>query len=153
MDEPTRVEVDHRQLGVDLFNHAWTLLELAERTSEQDDELIHTAHASRWHWGHAGTAINLARGEWQLSRVYAVLGRSEPALHHARRCLAILEAAGDREDWDLPFAFEALARASLVAGDREAAAGYAARARELAEAVADPEDRELLERDLASLDV
>jgi len=153
MTEPTTADVDHRRLGVQLFNHVWTLLGLSERTVEQDDELVHAAHASRYHWGLVGEARHLGRGEWQISRVYCVLGRAEPALHHARRCLAILEAAGDREDWDLPFAFEALARASLVAGDREAAAGYAARVRELAEAVADPEDRELLERDLASLDV
>ncbi len=151
VDEPTRVEVDHRQLGVDLFNHAWTLLELAERTSEQDDELIHTAHASRWHWGHAGTAINLARGEWQLSRVYAVLGRPEPALHHARRCLAYVESAADAEDWDLPYAHEALARASRLAGDREAAAAHAAMARGLAAHVVDAEDREHLAHDLADL--
>lgn len=151
MDEPIRAEVDHRQLGVDLFNHAWTLLELAERTSEQEDELIHTAHASRWHWGRAGTAVNLARGEWQLSRVYAVLGRPEPALHHARRCLAYVESAADAEDWDLPYAHEALARASRLAGDREAAAAHAATARGLAAHVVDAEDREHLAHDLADL--
>jgi hypothetical protein len=144
-------EVDHRQLGVDLFNRVWTLLELPERTPEQDDELVHAAHASRYHWGLAGTTTNLGRGEWQISRVYAVLGRAEPALHHARRCLELVEAADDTEDWDLPFAHEALARASLVAGDEEAARSHAARARELGKQIADPEDRELLERDLASL--
>jgi hypothetical protein len=80
-----------------------------------------------------------------------VLGRPEPALWHARRCLAYVEAADDAEDWDVPFAHEALARASLVAGDTGAAAGYAAKARELGEAIVDPEDRELLEKDLATL--
>jgi DNA-binding transcriptional MerR regulator len=151
MADPTTTDVDHRQLGVDLFNHVWTLLELPSRTVEQDDEMIHAAHASRYHWSLAGEPRHLARGEWQVSRVYSVLGRAEPALHHARRCLAIVEAADDREDWDLPFAYEALARASLVAGDREAAAGYVAQARELGEQIADPEDRELLESDLAGL--
>src|SRR5439155_13917343 len=81
-----------RELAVDLFNHAWALLRLPERTPEQDDELIHAAHASRHHWSEVGTAANLARGEWQVSRVYAALGRAEPALHHARRCLAYCEA-------------------------------------------------------------
>jgi hypothetical protein len=148
---PPTFGVDHRRLAVELFNHVWTLLELASRTPEQDDELIHAAHASRWHWSKAGTTVNLARGEWQISRVYAVLGRPEPALWHARRCLAYVEAADDAEDWDVPFAHEALARASLVAGDTGAAAGYAAKARELGEAIVDPEDRELLEKDLATL--
>ncbi len=142
---------DHRQLGADLFNHTWTLLELPERTREQDDELVHAAHASRHHWGQVGEPKHLARGEWQLSRVYAVLGRAEPALHHARRCLELLEAAEDRDDWDLPFAHEALARAHFAAGDGEAAQHHLARARELGEAISDPEDREHLEAALAEL--
>jgi hypothetical protein len=137
---------------VDLFNHAWRLLRLPERTPEQDDELIHAAHASRHHWGEVGTAANLARGEWQVSRVYATLGRGEPALYHANRCLAYCEASPDElEDWDLPFAYEALARAHAVAGDEDAAARFEARARELAERIGDPEDREQLEQDLATL--
>ena len=143
---------ERRQLAVDLFNHAWTLLRLPERTPEQDDELIHAAHASRHHWGEVGNAANLARGEWQLSRVYATLGRAEPALHHARRCLAYCEANADEiDDWDLPFAYEALARAHRVNGETDEAAGCAARARELAARIADPADRELLESDLATV--
>ena len=143
---------DTRQRAVDLFNHVWKLLGLAERTPEQDDEMIHAAHASRYHWGEVGTVANLARGEWQISRVYATLGRGEPALHHANRCLAYCEANPDElEDWDLPFAYEALARAHLAAGNAEEARSLADRARELGKAVADPEDRELLEADLATL--
>jgi hypothetical protein len=136
---------------VDLFNHVWTLLELPERTREQDDELLHAAHASRHHWGQVGEAKHRARGEWQISRVYAVLGRAEPALHHARRCLELLEATDERDDWDLPFAHEALARASFVAGDGEAAQRHLALAREHGAAIADAEDREHLEAALAEL--
>jgi len=82
---------EERQLAVDLFNRAWTLMETAERTEEQDDELINTAHASAYHWTQVGTPANRARSEWQLSRAYTVLDRAEPALHHARRCLAYCE--------------------------------------------------------------
>ncbi len=74
----------HRALGVGLFNRAWELMETADRTAEQDDELIHTAHASRYHWMFAGEPVRLARGEWQCARVYSTLGRGEPALWHAR---------------------------------------------------------------------
>jgi len=141
-----------RTLAVDLFNHAWTLLRLAERTPEQDDELIHAAHASRHHWSEVGTTANLARGEWQVSRVYSTLGRAEPALHHARRCLAYCEADPDAlEDWDLPYAFEALARAHALAGESAEARRYAAQAHELTGQIADEEDRELLASDLARL--
>ena len=66
--------------------------------------MIGAAHASRYHWSKAASGVNRARGDWQCSRVYAILGRGEPALWHARRCLELVEAAPDAEDWDLPFA-------------------------------------------------
>jgi hypothetical protein len=141
-----------RRLAVDLFNHVWTLLRRDARTVEQDDEMIHAAHASRHHWAEAGTAVNLARGEWQCSRVYATLGRAEPALHHARRCLEICEAnAADLEEFDLPFAYEALARAHALAGDRDEAERWAIRGREAAAAIRDEDDRELVLMDLATI--
>jgi hypothetical protein len=141
---------DERQLAVDLYNQVWTLLRLDGRTPEQEDEMIHAAHASRHHWGQIGAPENRARGEWQCSRVYAVLGRGEPAIHHARRCLEICEEHGIG-DWDLAFAYEALARAHGVGGDEGAAARYKALAREAGDAIADPEDREVFDDDYATL--
>ena len=97
-----------------------------------------------------GTPENLERGEWQVSRVYSVLGRSEPAIYHARRCLELCQAH-NIADWDLAFAYEALARAALVAGDRAACAEYLAQARAAAESIADAEDREHLHEELATI--
>ena len=142
----------HRRLAVDLFNKVWTLMEKEGRTSEEDDELIHTAHASAYHWMHAGTAANRARSEWQCSRMYTVLGRPEPAVRHATRCLELCES--DRaalEDWDLPFAYEALARAQAAAGNATEAARCLEEARSLGAAIADDDDRGLLEADLATI--
>ena len=141
----------HRQLAAELFNHVWTLLEMPDRTPMQDDEMLHAAHASRHHWGVAGAPEHLGRGEWQCSRVYAVLGRAEPALWHARRYLALCEEHGIA-DWDLGFAHEAIARALKVAGDHDGARDEVARARELAADIAEDEDRDLLLGDLATID-
>jgi hypothetical protein len=143
---------DERQLAVDLFNHVWTLMELPQRTAEQDDEMIHATHASRHHWAAVGTGANLARGEWQVSRVYVTVGRAEPALYYAHRCLAYCEAnSDDLADWDLAYAYEALSRAHGLAGNREESERYAAQARELAAHVANEKDREHLDEDLATL--
>ena len=147
------VEIDpttRRKLAADLFNHTWTLLEKPDRTPAEDDEMIHSAHASRFHWGEVGESVNLARGEWQCSRVYAVLGRAEPALWHARRCLAINEENGTA-DWDLASAYEAMARANLAAGDLDAVASWKAKGTAALEGIADPDDREVIESDLATL--
>jgi DNA-binding transcriptional MerR regulator len=142
----------HRALGIALYNHVWTLLETADRTPAQVDEMIHAAHASRFHWSRAegSEPVNLARGEWQCSRVYAVLGRAEPALWHARRCLAINEANASA-DWDIASAYEAMARASVAAGDAAAAADWKARAATALDGIADKDDREVIENDLATL--
>jgi hypothetical protein len=142
-----------RALAAELFNHVWTLIELPNRTAGQDDEMVHAAHASRYHWGEVGAAVNLARGEWQCSRVYAVLGRAEPALHHARRCVELNEANPEREDWDLASAYEAMARASAVAGDAIAAREWRARAEAELPRIAEAEDRQIIEQDLATLPI
>jgi hypothetical protein len=142
--------VNHRQLGVDLYNDVWRLLE----SRDDDDRLVHQAHASAHHWLHAPECEpkNRARSEWLCSRVYAVLGRAEPALHHAGRCLEICEEAPDNvEDWDLAFAYEALARANRVAGNEDEARRNERRGRELAEVIADPEDKEIVLKDYATL--
>ncbi len=85
--------------------------------------------------------------------MYAVLGRAEPALWHSRRCVEIDEAARDRKDWDLPSAYEAMARALLVTGERTGARDWAARARKELSAIPDADDREVIEQDLAALDL
>ena len=152
MTEPANVEADHRRLGVDTFNHVWTLLGRERLTPDEHDELLHEAHASAYHWLKAPecTPENRARSEWLCSRVYALLGRAEPALHHARRCLAVCEqhAIGG---FDVAYAYEALARASRVAGDDEHAVAYVEQARAAGELIADPEDKELFESDIADV--
>jgi len=145
------MDVDHRRLGVDLFNHTWTFLERDDRTPDDDDAMLNAAHASRWHWSQASQeAKHQARGEWQLARVYAVLGRGEPAVYHARRCIDWC-GRGGVEDWDVAFAHEALARAYRVAGDLEDAERHKRLAREAGDAIADPDDREHFDADWATL--
>jgi len=155
----TTAELDaatHRQLGVDLYNSTWSLIEKADRTPFESDEMIHRAHASRWHWARAAgvRTVNYARGEYLCSRVYATLGRAEPAAWHARRCLEIVESIGEdegREPWDLAGACEAMARAAHVAGDAASTALWKAKALEALAAVDNADDREPIAGDLATL--
>jgi DNA-binding transcriptional MerR regulator len=142
-----------RRLAADCFNKTWTLMEKRHRTRDDDDEMLHCAHASAYHWTQVGTAANRARGEWQCSRVYTVLGRPEPALHHARRCLELVEASpAEMEEFDLPAAYEALARAHMVAGDAAEARRYAEVGRAETAKIADEDDRRLMEADFATID-
>jgi hypothetical protein len=112
--------------------------------------MVHMAHASRFLWDDVGTDQNRAIGEWQCSRVYSALGRGEPALFHARRCVEYAARPGV-DDWLPASAHEALARAQAVAGDLDAARDARDRAMTLLESVADPEDRAVVQGDLDSL--
>ena len=156
MTVPTTNSTDeqlHRRLGVDLFNRVWQLLELEDRTPEQDDEMIHAAHASRYHWSQSGDpemATRLAIGEWQCSRVYATLGRAEPALHHAARAL-ILAGSDAVPIWVRASAHEGMARSLYVAGEAAEAAIHAATAERLSATIGDEDDREVISNDLATL--
>lgn len=139
-----------RKVAVRLFNGVWTLMATENRTPADDDRMLHMAHASRYHWGQVGAPVNLARGEWQCSRVYAVLRRPEPSLFHARRVLEICEENGIG-DFDLAFAYEALARAHAVGGNAELARQMTEKALAAADGIAKAEDRALVLADLETI--
>ncbi len=149
-EEPVLDKAAQRRVAAALFNHVWTLLEKDDRTEAEDAEMIHAAHASTCHWMMCGEPVNRARSEWQCSRVYAVLGRAEPAMYHARKVLMICERESIA-DFDLAFAYEALARASAVAGDGAEAARWAELARGACAQIADDDDRELVLADLQTI--
>ncbi len=148
--ENTQTHDLHKQFAVDLFNQTWDLLEVEDRTPEQNDKMIHAAHASRYHWGEIGTPLEFERGEWQISRVYAVLQHPEAALHHARRCLDIC-LANEIRDFDLAFAYEALSRAYAVARDPAKSGTYFDLAMKAAEEIEDASNREYLEGELLTI--
>ena len=138
-----------RKLAAHLFNETWRLIEKPDRTAEENILMIHSAHASRYHWQSVGDSSHKAIGEWQISRVYSLLRLSDPALYHARVCLEICETQSFS-----PFltgcAHEAMARA-LSFNDKTSARLHHQMASELAMLVQDPEDRGILESDLKSL--
>jgi hypothetical protein len=131
----------HRQFAVELFNLTWDLIDIKDRSQEEIDRMINAAHASRYHWEIAGEAVNIARGEWQISRVYALLQRIEPCLYHAQRCLEVT-LDNDLKDFDLAFAYEAMARACHLAGDKERTAKYLALAEDAGGQIQDQGDRD-----------
>ena len=134
----------HRFFAVEFHNRTRGLLDLAERSLEQDELMVYTAHASCRHWLEVGTGVNHQRGEWLLARVYAVLGRAEMAVEHANRCLSLTnQFAALMEDFDWAFAFEAMARAHALAGNGGEAAQFRQLAEQAGAEIVDEEDRQL----------
>ena len=142
----------HRKNAVQAFNSTWDHMEKGKWTEEEKFEMIHTAHASRYHWGKIGTPINFQRGEWQISRVYTLLGYPKSALVHAKRCLNICK---DNEigDFDMAFANEAVARAYAVMGDMQKAKEFIGYAKQAELMIAKEEDRKYFAGELASIEI
>jgi len=140
----------HKKLAIDNFNQTWDLIEKENRTKMEDDTMIHMAHTSRFHWGIIGEPVNLSRGEWQISRVYSILKRAEPALYHAKRNLEIC-LENQIGDFDLAFAYEALARAYMIAGNIEEVHHYKMLATQASEHIKKEADRKLLLDDLKTI--
>jgi hypothetical protein len=138
-----------RKLAAHLFNETWRLIDKPDRTAEENVLMIHSAHASRYHWQSVGNSSNKAVGEWQISHVYSLLGLSDPALYHAKICLEISETQS-LDPFRLGCAHEAMARA-LSLTDRTSARLHHQAASKLAALVQDPEDRGILESDLQSI--
>lgn len=143
----------HRWFGVQLNNDMWAAIEdeaiVVSTPLLEKERMLYAAYASAYHWRNVGNEANFARGEHLISRVAARLGEADLAVRHARRCLQLVEAHPEvMEDWDLAFAYEALARGLAAAGEREEAMVDYERAVKQAAVISDPADREILEKEL-----
>ncbi len=139
----------HKSFAAELNGKVWDLLAKANRTKAEDEVMVHAAHASCYHWLQAGTPVHHQRGEWLIAHVYSELGRSEPALYHARRCADLTQEHKDEmKDFDLAYAWEGLARAHAAAGNKYEAQKYYKMAQEAGQAIQGAEDKKIFLGDL-----
>ena len=112
----------------------------------------HMAHTARFHWSKIGTIVNAVRAEYMLARVYAHMKRSEPALFHANRGFELAKQAQKTDekwkDWDMPFIYEALARAHAVAGNKDECKKYKDLAQKATNEIEGAEDRNICQGEL-----
>lgn len=119
-----------KDLARSLFNSCWKLIDKLNRTAEEDAEMIHLAHTSRWHWGNVGGAQERAIGEWQCARVHSVLGNGRVALLHATLSEKLARTL-PAPNFMKASAAEALAYAHFLLGDAQTANEYKAQALEM----------------------
>jgi hypothetical protein len=150
-DEDKQIEQEfHKKSAIDSFNLVWSLLDKESRTPEDDDRMVHAAHSSRFHWGEIGTPLEFERGEWQISRVYSALNKPQSAIYHAQRCLELCKA-NHIGDFDIAFAYEAMARATAIAGDTPKSEKYVQLAKDAGEQIEGKDDREYFFSELESV--
>lgn len=142
----------HKKLAVDCFNQTWNLLDKRERTSAENEEMIHLCHASFWHWTQVKhhTLQNISIGYWQLSRVYAVVNNGERAMAFAERCVAVSHEAG-LAPFFMAYALEAQARAESLLGRVEDSRTSLRRAAKFVQLITDDASRQMVEADLGEV--
>lgn len=142
----------HKQVAIDCFNAVWDLLNLPERTVEQETKMIHLAHSSFWHWTlvEDHTPKNLSVGYWQLSRVYATAGLGERSLYFAECCLEV-SLEYKIEPFYIGYAYEAICRAYSKLDQIDLSKKNYELAMEYAKNVANEDAKEMLVKDLQSI--
>jgi hypothetical protein len=152
VDEKMTLDEFHKKMAIQSNNELWPTLDKENPTAKELEEAMHMAHAARYHWSKVGTVVNAARAEYMLAKIYAHMKRSEPALFHANRGLELAKEAEKTDenwkDWDLPFVYEALARAHAVAGNKSECKKYKILAQKAADEVKNEEDKKICQGEL-----
>jgi hypothetical protein len=132
----------HRKTAALCFNKTWDYLEKKGRNAADNAVMLQLAHSSRYHWSLVGSPRNQAVGDWQTSRVYAALGHPSLSLEFTESSLEI--AKSSKLSNVLGTAYEALARAHIVAKNFRVARRYLRRAREQLDSLSiEDEDRKI----------
>ena len=152
METPEISLEQHKQFAIELFNSTWDMLEKADRSEYDDVRMIHMAHTSLYHWSYVGEAINMIRGEWQISRVYCSVGLLENAEYHANKSLSICLNNGIG-DIDLAFAYEAFTRISALRTNEEDYRKYQALAFEASKQITSINNRDYFIGELEKIQV
>lgn len=148
------VEEAHIEFAKSSNARVWALLSKETRSETESQEMLSAAYASLYHWSHIGTAVNLQRAHWLLSRVFVVLHQTESALSHALLCMGLTEGDHDAlDDFDIAYAHEALARAYALDNKLELAKDHFSQAQNLADLIEDEEDQRIFLDDLMSGDL
>jgi hypothetical protein len=111
---PEEIASRHRYMAVEANNLAWQL-SVADRTPEEDQEMLNSAHASAWHWSIVGTELNHMRATMLLAEVHALCGMGQTAYVYARRMYGYFTSR-ETEAWEMAFTYAIHARAALAAG-------------------------------------
>lgn len=110
---------DTKRKAIDAFNATWDLIDKEDRTKDDDRTMVEQALLSRKLWEEAGgTVLNIVRGEWLISHVCSILGDGKNALKYAKTCYG-MTLQYNIDDFDLVFAYEAMAYAYKILEDEE----------------------------------
>ncbi len=146
------IQAAHKYFSVECFNRAWDYIGKPRRNKSEEDRMLQLSLASLWHWIQREdcTPTNLSVGYWQVSRAFSLLRQAEHARYYGKLSLEAAQAEGV-EPFCKGYAYEALARAEMVAGNEDEMEKHLIQAHQIAAKLADPEEKKGLLRDLSKI--
>ena len=151
MEELTVEQKMHNYMAIEMNIQTWNLLTKEDRNPQESTKMIYCALASKYHWLKSPyfKPVNEQRAEWLLSRVFCEINNGEKALYYAEKCLELTKI-NDFKDFDLAYAYEAMARANGVLQNEKELARYYKLAKKSGRKISNEDDKKLFFDDLNS---
>ena len=140
---PEELATWQRRLASQANNRAWRLSEVPSRSPEEDEEMLHAAHAAMYFWKIVGNANNRSHAAQLLAHVYALLKLAVPAKYYLAQATPTF-FNGDSAPWEVAIAHAVAAGVASVCAEHESHKMHYAEAVRLIAALEDPEDREII---------
>lgn len=132
----------NRWFAIECNNEAWRLAEQGSRTPDENERMVHLAHAAALHWSAVGDDDTRARAWALLAQAHALAGNGALAVHYAALNMDFVKGRSSA-DWEIAFAQIIMSNALHANGQLEQHREYYELARTSGEAIADPEDKEI----------
>jgi hypothetical protein len=131
-----------RRLASGANNRAWTLSEKLSRSREEDDEMLHAAHAAAYLWSTIGTERNHALAHLLLGQVHSLLGIPATADRYATAARDFF-TLNDSPPWQLALVHAVAANAAHCNGSAASHQAEYVAAQLAVEAIANTEEKEI----------
>lgn len=141
-DTDEELEKKHRYFAATTNNRAWDL-SIEERDAATDQEMLHAAHASAYHWSIIGTELNQMRATMLLAEVHSLLGFGTSAYKYAEKMKTYF-LENDTPDWEIAFTHTIHAHAAFVYGDMSAHAQSYANAQQSIDKISKDVERDMV---------
>ncbi len=142
----------NKYFSAECFNRAWDLIDKQDRSEADNVNMLALSMASLWHWTQRPdcTNENLSVAYWQVSRIFSLLHQPGNAQSYGELCLSVSKESS-LPPYCLGYAYEALARAALLAGELDIANDNIQKARAVSEKMKDPDSKKMLLADLETI--
>lgn len=140
----------HRWYSATFFNQTWDLIDKADRSADENQQMVELCLASIAHWRLREDCkpVNLSIGYWLAARVHSLIGRADEALRYA---WLSLEKGREQGAFFEGYAHEAIARAARLSGNETLKREHLDRAQTFLAQIDDEQSCEALRADLESL--